>query len=60
MLVIPTDLNAWHPGDIGAWAAGLDDDPTVTEADLQRADRAVSAALLGEDVAVEIHGPVPS
>lgn len=42
MLDIPTDLNTWHPNEIGAWAA----------------DRAVTAALLGDELAVEIHGPV--
>lgn len=60
MFSIPSDLNAWHPNEIAAWAAGLDDDPTVTEAERAAADRAVSVALLGEEAAAEIHGPVPS
>jgi len=56
MFPIPSDLNAWHPNDIAGWSAGLDDDPTLTDTDRQRADRAVSVALLGEETAVEIHG----
>lgn len=58
MLDIPADLNAWHPNDIAAWSTSLDDDPALTDADRQRADRAVSVALLGEETAAEIHGPV--
>lgn len=56
MLTTPSDLSAWHPNDIAAWAAGLDDDPTVTEAERAAADRAVSVALLGDELAAEIHG----
>jgi hypothetical protein len=57
MLDIPSDLNAWHPNDIAEWSAALDDDPTLTDTDRRRADRAVSVALLGEETAAEIHGP---
>ena len=56
MFSIPSDLNTWHPNDIAEWSAALDDHPTLTDTDRRRADRAVSVALLGDELAAEIHG----
>lgn len=57
MLAIPTDMDRWHPNDVADWSAGLDDDPTVTDAEYAQARRAVSVALLGDELADTIHGP---
>lgn len=56
-LTIPTDMAAWDPRDVADWAASLADDPEVTGAEHDQAQRAVTAALLGEDLAADIHGP---
>jgi len=47
MLAIPTDLDRWHPNQVTAWLRDIEDDPTVTDAEYDRAQAAVDAALLG-------------
>lgn len=55
MLDIPADLAAWNPADVSLWARDLADDPQVTDDDYLRGQRAASIALLGDDLAVQIH-----
>lgn len=45
MVVVPTDLDRWHPNEITAWLTGYEEDGTVTAADLDRARRAAAHAL---------------
>jgi hypothetical protein len=47
MLTIPTDLDSWNPTDVTAWLRAVEDDDTVTDAEFDRAQAAVNAALLG-------------
>jgi hypothetical protein len=45
-VTIPTDLDRWDPRDVTAWLAALEEDQTVTDAEVTEARRAVSAALI--------------
>ncbi|WP_169786258.1 hypothetical protein [Streptomyces yerevanensis] len=45
-LEIPTDFNRWHPNEMTEWLAGIEDDETITDADVDRARQAVHHALV--------------
>lgn len=47
MLAIPTDLDRWHPNYINRWIRDIEDDPSVTDTEFERAMAAADAALLG-------------
>lgn len=46
-MLIPTDLDRWHPNDITRWLRGVEDDPTVTDREFDQAYAAAETALLG-------------
>jgi hypothetical protein len=57
MFTPPPDLDTWDPRHVTDWLAELAEDDTLTPGDWERAQRVVTAALLGEELAAELHGP---
>lgn len=48
-LEIPNFDRSWHPNEIGDWLAQVEDDESVSDADLTRARKAVAVALGVDD-----------
>ncbi|MDQ1041787.1 hypothetical protein [Streptomyces sp. V4I2] len=48
-LDIPTDLDRWHPNEIQDWMTEVEEDESVSEADIGRARKAVAHALGVDD-----------
>jgi hypothetical protein len=48
-LDIPTDLDRWHPNEIQDWMTEVEEDESISEADIGRARKAVSRALGVDD-----------
>ncbi|MFD0441301.1 hypothetical protein [Streptomyces chartreusis] len=46
---IPADLDRWHPNEIQDWMTEVEEDESISEADIGRARRAVSRALGVDD-----------
>lgn len=50
-MIIPADLDRWHPNEVQDWLTDLENDESVADAEIERARQAAHLAIVGEPAA---------